>query len=58
MPGRARWQKQADPAKGKKVVDFLKWALTDGQALEAPLDYAPLPEAMRTALIAKLDTVK
>jgi phosphate transport system substrate-binding protein len=52
------YQKQADPAKGKKVVDFLKWALTDGQALEAPLDYAPLPEAMRTALIAKLDSVK
>ena len=52
------YQHQPDPAKGKKLVDFLKWALTDGQALEAPLDYAPLPEAMRTALIAKLDSVK
>ena len=52
------YQKQADAAKSKKVVDFLRWALTDGQAMEAPLDYAPLPDAMRSALMAKLDTVQ
>ncbi|MEP7001956.1 MAG: phosphate ABC transporter substrate-binding protein PstS [bacterium] len=52
------YQKQADPMKGKKVVDFLKWALGDGQAMEAPLDYAPLPDAMKTALLARLETVK
>ncbi len=52
------YQKQADPVKSKKVLDFLRWAFTDGQAMEAPLDYAPLPDAMRTALIARLDTVK
>ncbi len=51
------YQKQSDPAKGKKVVDFLKWALTDGQAMEAALDYAPLPDAMRTALVSRLATV-
>jgi phosphate transport system substrate-binding protein len=52
------YEKQADQAKGKKLADFLKWALSDGQAMEAPLDYAPLPDAMRTALMAKLETVK
>jgi phosphate transport system substrate-binding protein len=52
------YQKQADAAKGKLLVDFLRWALTDGQAMEAPLDYAPLPESMRTALTARLDTIK
>jgi phosphate transport system substrate-binding protein len=52
------YQKQADPAKGKKLTDFLRWALTDGQALAPPLDYSPLPEAMRTALIARLDSVQ
>jgi phosphate transport system substrate-binding protein len=52
------YEKQADQAKGKKLTDFLKWALSDGQAMEAPLDYAPLPDAMRTALMAKLETVK
>jgi len=52
------YQKQPDPVKGKTLVDFLRWALNDGQAMEAPLDYAPLPDAMRSALMAKLDTVK
>jgi phosphate transport system substrate-binding protein len=49
---------QADPAKAKKLTDFLRWALTDGQGMEAALDYAPLPEAMRSALVSRLDTVK
>jgi phosphate transport system substrate-binding protein len=49
------YEKPADAVKGKQVTDFLRWALTDGQAMAAPLDYAPLPEAMRTALIARLD---
>jgi phosphate transport system substrate-binding protein len=52
------YQKQPDPAKGKKLVDFLRWALTEGQALAGPLDYAPLPENMRTALVTRLDTIK
>jgi phosphate transport system substrate-binding protein len=37
-------EKQADAAKGKKLVEFLKWALHDGQASAAGLDYAPLPK--------------
>jgi phosphate transport system substrate-binding protein len=52
------YEKQKDPAKGKKLVDFLKWALTDGQAMEAPLDYAPLPESMRAALVTRVDGIK
>jgi phosphate transport system substrate-binding protein len=48
------YQKQAAAAKKQKLVDFLRWALTDGQAMEAALDYAPLPEAMRTALVERL----
>ncbi|MFL5607872.1 MAG: phosphate ABC transporter substrate-binding protein PstS [Gemmatimonadaceae bacterium] len=52
------YQKQPDAAKGKKLVDFLRWALTDGQALAGPLDYAPLPENMRTALVTRLDTIR
>ena len=50
--------KSADAAKGKKLTDFLKWALSDGQGLEAALDYAPLPETMRTALAAKVDSIR
>jgi phosphate transport system substrate-binding protein len=32
-----------DAAKGRALVDFLRWMLTDGQAMAAPLAYAPLP---------------
>ena len=33
-----------DPARGQAIVDFLKWMLTEGQALAEPLSYAPLPK--------------
>jgi phosphate transport system substrate-binding protein len=52
------YQHQADPAKGKQMSDFLRWALTDGQAAAAPLDYAPLPESMRTSLVQRLSTIR
>ena len=52
------YEKQADAVKGKKLVDFLRWALGEGQTMSAPLDYAPLPDAMRTGLLARLDAVK
>ena len=50
--------KQADAEKGKKLTDFLRWALGEGQGMVAALDYAPLPEAMRTALAARLDSIQ
>ena len=33
-----------DPNKGKAIVDFLQWMLTEGQSMAAPLSYAPLPK--------------
>ncbi len=36
-----------DKAKGEAIVNFLWWAIHDGQATAAPLDYAPLPAAGR-----------
>jgi phosphate transport system substrate-binding protein len=48
------YAKQSDAAKKQTLVDFLRWALTDGQAMEAALDYAPLPEAMGTKLVERL----
>jgi phosphate transport system substrate-binding protein len=52
------YQQQPDAGKKQKLVDFLRWALTDGQAMEAALDYAPLPEAMRTALVGRLGEIR
>ena len=45
------YENQPDPVKGKKVVDFLRWALHEGEQSAAALDYAPLPAAM----VARLD---
>jgi phosphate transport system substrate-binding protein len=45
------YKNQADPVKGKKLVDFLKWALHDGEQFASTLDYAPLPATM----VARLD---
>jgi phosphate transport system substrate-binding protein len=51
------YQKQRDAVKGKKLVDFLNWALTDGEALAEPLDYAPLPAEMASTLRNKIKTI-
>lgn len=51
------YQQQRDPAKGKKLVDFLTWALTDGEAEASALDYAPLPAAMASKVRARLSMI-
>jgi len=52
------YQQQSDPTKGKKLIDFLKWAIHDGQASAAKLDYAPLPKNVVAMLDKRLSTVK
>ena len=51
------YQKQRDAVKGKKIVDFLNWALADGESLAEPLDYAPLPAEMASTLRNKIKTI-
>ncbi len=36
----------SDPAKGKVIVDFLKWMMVGGQQFTTALTYAPLPKAV------------
>ncbi len=50
---------QSDCVKGKKVVDFIKWALTDSAAQNTAksLDYVTLPDAVRQQVLAKLGKV-
>ncbi|BDG09330.1 phosphate ABC transporter substrate-binding protein PstS [Anaeromyxobacter paludicola] len=38
------YRDQHDAAKGAALVNFLNWAVHEGQAAAAPLDYAPLPK--------------
>jgi phosphate transport system substrate-binding protein len=49
---------QSDSVKGKKLVDFLRWALTEGEREATALNYAPLPAAMATQLNSRLDSIK
>jgi phosphate transport system substrate-binding protein len=44
--------------KGKKLLDFLHWALHDGEREVAGLDYAPLPSVLVTRLDSALTTIK
>ncbi len=48
---------QADATKGKKLADFLRWALSDGQKDAAGLDYAPLPASLVTKLMPRIDSI-
>lgn len=51
------YQRQRDAVKGKKLVDFLNWALTDGEKEAVTLDYAPLPTDMATSVKARVATI-
>jgi phosphate transport system substrate-binding protein len=52
------YAQQKDPAKGKKMVEFLKWALTQGESMAQQLEYAPLPEALRDRVLKRVDEIK
>jgi phosphate transport system substrate-binding protein len=51
------YQHQKDAVKGKKLVDFLNWAMTEGEKTAPTLDYAPLPAEMVTSVKAKIATI-
>jgi phosphate transport system substrate-binding protein len=51
------YQHMPDAAKAKKLADFVKWALTDGQSRVAALDYAPLPASLVSKLTPRLDSI-
>jgi len=52
------YQAQPDAAKGKKLVDFLRWYLREGEKSAATLDYAPLPTSMVAQLEKRLGTIQ
>ena len=52
------YENAKDKAQAKTMVDFLKWALADGQKFAPELGYAPLPEAVVKLELAALAKVK
>lgn len=51
------YQRQNDADRGRKLVGFLRWAVTDGQAITPSLEYAPLPDNVQQRELKLLDTV-
>ncbi len=67
-PGKASWpistytylliyMDQQDCAKGKAVVDFVKWAQNSGTKDATDLQYIPLPDAVKQQVLAKVDKI-
>ena len=52
------YEQQKDATKGKKLVEFLKWALTKGETMAKDLDYAPLPESVQQRVLKRIDEIK
>ncbi|HSL21329.1 MAG TPA: phosphate ABC transporter substrate-binding protein PstS [Vicinamibacterales bacterium] len=52
------YENPRDKAHAKVMVDFLKWALTDGQKFASELGYAPLPSSVVKLEMAQLGKIK
>jgi phosphate transport system substrate-binding protein len=51
------YKDQPDKVKGRKIVEFLRWAITDGQKYSTDLLYAPLPESVVKKVEEKIDKI-
>ena len=45
-------------AKGKKLVEFLKWAEKNGEQMARNLEYAPLPENLQERVLKRIGEIK
>jgi phosphate transport system substrate-binding protein len=52
------YEQQKDAAKGAKLVEFLNWALTKGEAIAPSLDYAPLPQNVKERVLERVKAIK
>ncbi|HKB09146.1 MAG TPA: phosphate ABC transporter substrate-binding protein PstS [Vicinamibacterales bacterium] len=52
------YENPKDKGQSKAMVDFMKWALTDGQKYAPDLGYAPLPDSVVKLEMAALAKVK
>jgi phosphate transport system substrate-binding protein len=52
------YQNQSNKEKGEKLVQFLKWAETEGEKMAKELDYAPLPENVQQRVLQEINSIK
>ena len=52
------YEQQKDAAKGKKLVEFLKWAAKDGGKMAKDLQYAPMPDNLQQRVLKRINEIK
>ena len=52
------YENPADKAQSKAMVDFMKWALKEGQKFAPDMGYAPLPQAVVDLELKALERIK
>ena len=52
------YENPKDKAKERTMVDFMKWALSDGQKFASDLGYAPLPSEVVALEMEALKKIK
>lgn len=52
------YEQQKDATKGKKLVEFLNWAETQGAGMAESLEYAPLPKNVQKRVLERIKTIK
>jgi phosphate transport system substrate-binding protein len=52
------YEQQKDANKGRKLVEFLNWAMTRGEGMASSLDYASLPENVQRRVLERIKTIK
>lgn len=52
------YQKQDDKLKGQKIVEFLRWAITDGQKYSKDLHYSPLPKNLQEKILKTINNIE
>ncbi|HXX29521.1 MAG TPA: phosphate ABC transporter substrate-binding protein PstS [Myxococcaceae bacterium] len=51
------YRDQTNKDKGTALINFLRWAVTDGEKFAPALDYAPLPGGLATKVLATIDSM-
>lgn len=51
------YAQQKEPVKGRKLVEFLKWAAKDGEQMAKDLDYAPLSENLQKRVLQRISEI-
>jgi phosphate transport system substrate-binding protein len=52
------YEQQKDVTKGKRLVEFLKWAMKEGEPMAKDLQYAPLPTSLQERVLKRISEIK